>query len=91
MMAPTQYAQYTATEADSTADTSSLMTEPTRASARFSPSARASSLPWKYDATNADCTTDSDSPPRPNTVRPIHMVHHAVPSFSMLAPSEVIT
>ena len=55
----------------------SFTTEPSRASARLRPSAKASSLPANQDAMSALCATDRDSPPKPKMVRPIHITYQA--------------
>ena len=53
----------------------------------MTPSAKASSRPWKYEAIIALCTTLSDSPPRPKSTRPANMVAQAalvLPPMSMV-------
>ena len=64
----------------------SLITEPTRARARFTPSAMASSLPVNHCAIMADMATDRDSPPNPNTVRPTNMTYQPEDTSLMVMP-----
>mmetsp|Transcript_23049 Transcript_23049/g.87147 ORF Transcript_23049/g.87147 Transcript_23049/m.87147 type:complete len:251 (-) Transcript_23049:258-1010(-) len=59
-------------------EAASLNTEPRRASARFSPSASASSLPPNHLAMRPDMVTLRDSPPRPKITRPVIMTAHFV-------------
>jgi hypothetical protein len=69
-------------------DTASLMTDPIRAMARLAAWPKASSRPENHAAIMADCATDRDSPPNPNTARPTHITYHgAAVSGGSVSPS----